>query len=93
MRLLIKPGAQISLDPNGKGNTAADESNLTGESHAVGKSIGDSCWPAPSISGCGRSRRGRGPRRKPRCKKSSRHKGSQQRKAPAQQFTDKVSTY
>jgi Cd2+/Zn2+-exporting ATPase len=41
-RLLIKPGAQFPVDAEiAKGNTAADESNLTGEAAPVEKIIGD----------------------------------------------------
>lgn len=42
MKLRIKPGAQFPVDAEVcKGNTAADESNLTGEATPVEKSIGD----------------------------------------------------
>src|SRR5882672_3131631 len=42
MRLLIKPGAQFPVDGEiVKGQTAADESNLTGEATPVEKTIGD----------------------------------------------------
>src|SRR5215469_6444083 len=42
MRLLIKPGAQFPVDSEiVKGNTAADESNLTGEATPVKKAVGD----------------------------------------------------
>src|SRR6185295_12238731 len=41
-RLLIKPGAQFPVDAEiAKGETAADESNLTGEAAPVEKKIGD----------------------------------------------------
>ncbi len=41
-RLLIKPGAQFPVDAEiAKGNTAADESNLTGEAAPVEKNVGD----------------------------------------------------
>src|SRR3989475_386458 len=43
MRLLIKPGEQFPADAEiNKGRTAADESNLTGESTPVDKAVGDS---------------------------------------------------
>ena len=42
MRLLIKPGAQFPVDGEiVKGQTAADESNLTGEATPVEKQVGD----------------------------------------------------
>ena len=58
MRLLIKPGAQFPVDAEiVKGQTAADESNLTGEATPVEKSIGDNVlagtlnlWGAVEVS-------------------------------------------
>jgi Zn2+/Cd2+-exporting ATPase len=42
MRLLIKPGAQFPVDAEiAKGQTASDESNLTGEATPVEKRVGD----------------------------------------------------
>jgi Cd2+/Zn2+-exporting ATPase len=42
MRLLVKPGEQYPVDAEVvKGSTASDESNLTGESAPVEKSVGD----------------------------------------------------
>src|SRR5208283_411744 len=42
MRLLIKPGAQFPVDGEiARGQTASDESNLTGESNPVEKTVGD----------------------------------------------------
>src|SRR4029079_3810105 len=42
MRLLIKPGAQFPVDGEiVKGQTASDESNLTGEAAPVEKRVGD----------------------------------------------------
>ena len=42
MRLLVKPGAQFPVDAEiVKGQTASDESNLTGEATPVDKAIGD----------------------------------------------------
>jgi len=95
MRLLIKPGAQFPVDAEiAKGNTAADESNLTGEATPVGKNIGDialagtiNLWGAVEVIVA-----------RPAAESSLQKivtliKEAQQRKAPAQQFTDKVSTY
>jgi Cd2+/Zn2+-exporting ATPase len=95
MRLLIKPGAQFPVDAEiAKGNTAADESNLTGEATPVEKNIGDialagtiNLWGAVEVVVA-----------RPAAESSLQKivtliKEAQQRKAPAQQFTDKVSTY
>jgi Cd2+/Zn2+-exporting ATPase len=95
MRLLIKPGAQFPVDAEiAKGSTAADESNLTGEATPVAKNVGDTAlagtinlWGAVEVTVV-----------RPAAE-SSLHKiitlikEAQQRKAPAQQFTDKFSTY
>jgi Cd2+/Zn2+-exporting ATPase len=95
MRLLIKPGAQFPVDAEiAKGSTAADESNLTGEATPVEKKIGDitlagtiNLWGAVEVVVA-----------RPAAESSLQKivtliKDAQQRKAPAQQFTDKVSTY
>jgi len=95
MRLLIKPGAQFPVDAEmAKGNTAADESNLTGEATPVGKSIGDivlagtiNLWGAVEVVVT-----------RPAAESSLQKiitliKDAQQQKAPAQQFTDQFSTY
>jgi Cd2+/Zn2+-exporting ATPase len=95
MRLLIRPGAQFPVDAEiAKGNTAADESNLTGEATPVGKNIGDivlagtiNLWGVVEVVVA-----------RPVAESSLQKivtliKEAQQRKAPAQQFTDKVSTY
>jgi len=95
MRLLIKPGAQFPVDADiVKGSTAADESNLTGEAVPVEKTVGDTVlsgtinlWGAVEAVVT-----------KPAAESSLQRiitliKEAQQRKAPAQQFTDKVSTY
>jgi Cd2+/Zn2+-exporting ATPase len=94
MRLLIKPGAQFPVDGEiAKGNSAADESNLTGEATPAEKKVGDTAlagtinlWGAVEVIVT-----------RP-ASESSLHKiitlikEAQQRKAPAQQFTDKFST-
>ena len=95
MRLLIKPGAQFPVDAEiAKGSTAADESNLTGEATPVGKNIGDTTlagtinlWGAVEVMVT-----------RPVDESSLQKiitliKDAQQRKAPAQQFTDQFSTY
>jgi Cd2+/Zn2+-exporting ATPase len=95
MRLLIKPGAQFPVDGEiAKGSTAADESNLTGEATPVEKKIGDTVlagtinlWGAVEVTVA-----------RPAAESSLQKiitliKEAQQRKAPAQQFADKFSTY
>ena len=94
MRLLIKPGAQFPVDGEiAKGSSAADESNLTGEATPVKKSVGDTAlagtinlWGAVEVVVT-----------RPAAESSLQKiitliKEAQQRKAPAQQFTDKFST-
>jgi len=94
-RLLIKPGAQFPVDAEiAKGGTAADESNLTGEAAPVEKSIGDhvlagtiNLWGAVEVVVT-----------RPAAESSLQKiitliREAQQRKAPAQQFADKFSTF
>jgi Zn2+/Cd2+-exporting ATPase len=95
MKLLIKPGAQFPLDAEiAKGSTAADESNLTGESAPVEKKVGDAVlagtinlWGAVEVVVA-----------KPAAESSLQKiitliREAQQQKAPAQQFADKFSTF
>ena len=95
MRLLIKPGAQFPVDAEiAKGSTAADESNLTGEATPLGKNVGDTTlagtmnlWGAVEVIVT-----------RPAAESSLQKiitliKDAQQRKAPAQQFTDRFGTY
>ncbi len=95
MRLLIKPGAQFPVDAEiAKGSTAADESNLTGEATPVEKKIGDTAlagtinlWGAVEVTVT-----------RPAAESALQKiitliKEAQQQKAPAQQFTDKFSTF
>ena len=94
MRLLVKPGAQFPVDAElVKGQTASDESNLTGEVAPVAKAIGDTVlagtinlWGAVEVLVL-----------RPVAESSLQKiihliKEAQQRKAPAQQFTDRFST-
>ena len=94
-RLLIKPGTQFPVDAEiVRGSTAADESNLTGESAPVEKKIGDlalagtiNLWGAVEVLAA-----------RPAAESSLQKiikliKDAQQQKAPAQQFADKFSTY
>ena len=95
MKLLIKPGSQFPVDAEiAKGSTAADESNLTGEATPVGKNVGDAVlagtinlWGAVEVMVT-----------KPAVESALQKiitliREAQQRKAPAQQFTDKFSTF
>ena len=94
MRLLVKPGAQFPMDADiVKGQTAADESNLTGEAVPVEKTVGDSVlsgtinlWGAVEVTVI-----------RPVAESALQKiihliREAQQRKAPAQQFTDKFGT-
>src|SRR5258706_3761269 len=94
-RLLIKPGAQFPVDAEiAKGETAADESALTGEAAPVEKRIGDTVlagtlnlWGAVETLVL-----------RPAAESSLQKiihliKEAQQQKAPAQRFTDRFSTY
>jgi Cd2+/Zn2+-exporting ATPase len=95
MRLLVKPGSQFPVDAEiVKGETAADESNLTGEAGPVAKGIGDNVlagtinlWGAVEAVAL-----------RPAAESSLQKiirliKEAQQQKAPAQQFTDRFGTY
>ena len=95
MRLLVKPGAQFPVDAEiVKGQTASDESNLTGEATPVAKAIGDSVlagtinlWGAVELVVL-----------RPVAESALQKiihliKDAQQRKAPAQQFTDRFGAF
>ncbi|HEU5125021.1 MAG TPA: cation-translocating P-type ATPase [Verrucomicrobiae bacterium] len=95
MQLLVKPGAQFPVDAEiTKGKTSADESNLTGEATPVDKNVGDTVlagtinlWGAVEASVLR-------PAAESALQKIIRLiKEAQHQKAPAQQFTDKFSTY
>ena len=94
MRLLIKPGEQFPVDGEiARGNTATDESNLTGEATPVEKKIGDNTlagtinlWGAVEVVVT-----------RPAAESSLQKiitliREAQQQKAPAQMFADKFST-
>jgi Cd2+/Zn2+-exporting ATPase len=94
-RLLIKPDAQFPVDGEVvKGQTASDESNLTGEAAPVEKRIGDTVlsgtlnlWGAVEVVV---SR----PLEESSLQKIIRLiREAQRQKAPAQQFTDRFSSY
>jgi Cd2+/Zn2+-exporting ATPase len=95
MRLLLKPGEQFPVDGEiVKGQTASDESNLTGEATPVEKKVGDNVlagtinlWGAVEVAVTRAA------------KESSLQKiiqliqDAQRQKAPAQQFTDKFGAW
>jgi Zn2+/Cd2+-exporting ATPase len=95
MRLLIKPGAQFPVDAEiFKGRSASDESNLTGEATPVEKAVGDTVlagtlnlWGAVEVTVL------RPARESALQKIIQLIREAQQRKAPAQQFTDKFGTF
>jgi Cd2+/Zn2+-exporting ATPase len=93
-RLLIKPGAQFPVDAEiARGNTAADESNLTGEAAPVEKTVGDpalagtlNLWGAVEVIVL-----------RPAAESALQKiitliREAQHQKAPAQMFADKFST-
>ncbi len=95
VRLLIKPGEQFPADAEiVKGASAADESNLTGEAAPVEKTVGDTVlagtinqWGAVEVIVL-----------RPAAESALQKiikliKEAQQRKAPAQRFADRFSTY
>jgi Cd2+/Zn2+-exporting ATPase len=95
LRLLIKPGAQFPVDAEiARGQTAADESNLTGEATPVEKAIGDTVlagtinlWGAVEAIAL-----------RPAAESALQRiirliKEAQHQKAPSQQFTDRFGTY
>ena len=95
MRLLIKPGSLFPVDGEvAKGATAADESNLTGESTPVEKNVGEivlagtiNLWGAVEMIVT-----------KPAAESALQRiikliREAQQQKAPSQKFTDKFSTW
>jgi Cd2+/Zn2+-exporting ATPase len=95
MRLLVRPGAQFPVDGEVvKGQTAADESNLTGEATPVSKGVGDTVlsgtlnqWGVVEVSVL-----------RPAAESALQRiikliQEAQQNKAPTQRFTDRVSTY
>jgi Zn2+/Cd2+-exporting ATPase len=94
MKLLIKPGEQFPVDGEIiKGQTAADESNLTGEAAPVEKAIGDTVlagtlnhWGVVEVSVLRRAQES--------ALQKIIHliKEAQHLKAPSQRFTDKFGT-
>ena len=93
MRLIVKPGSQFPVDAEvAKGQTAADEANLTGEATPVEKAVGDTAlggtlnlWGAVEVTAL-----------RPAADSALHRiitliKDAQQQKAPAQRFTDRFS--
>jgi Zn2+/Cd2+-exporting ATPase len=95
MRLLIKPGAQFPVDAEvASGQTACDESNLTGEATPVEKSVGDNVlagtmnlWGAVEVTAL------RSVQESSLQKIVHLIKEAQNQKAPVQQFADKYGSY
>ena len=95
MRLLVKPGAQFPVDAEVvKGQTASDESNLTGEATPVEKRVGDHVLAGTiNLWGAVETLVLRGAAESALQKIIRLIKEAQHQKAPAQQFTDKFGTY
>ena len=95
LRLLVKPGAQFPVDAEiVKGQTASDESNLTGEATPVEKRVGDTVlagtinmWGAVEVTVL------RAASESALQKIIKLIKDAQRQKAPSQQFTDRFSSY
>jgi Cd2+/Zn2+-exporting ATPase len=94
MRLLIKPGAQFPVDLEiAAGETAADESNLTGESAPVAKGVGDTALAGTiNLWGAVQALVLRPAAESSLQKIIALIREAQQQKAPAQRFTDRFST-
>jgi Cd2+/Zn2+-exporting ATPase len=95
MRLLIKPGAQFPVDAEIlKGQTASDESNLTGESAPVEKKVGDIVLSGTmNLWGAVEALVLRAVAESSLQKIIHLIREAQRQKAPAQQFTDRFSSY
>ena len=94
MRLLIKPDSQFPVDAEiAKGQTASDESNLTGEATPVEKKIGDPVLAGTlNLSGAVEVTVSRAASESALQKIIHLIKEAQHLKAPAQRFTDKFGT-
>ena len=95
MRLLVRPGAQFPVDAEiVKGSTAADESNLTGEATPVDKNVGDAALAGTlNLWGVVEAVVTRPAAESSLQKIVKLIREAQQQKAPAQQFTDRFSTF
>ncbi len=94
MRLLIKPGAQFPVDGEiVKGQTASDESNLTGEATPVEKSVGDTMLAGTmNLWGAVEAVVTRAAKESSLQKIIQLIREAQQQKAPSQRFTDRFGT-
>ncbi len=94
MCLLIKPGSQFPVDADVvKGQTAADESNLTGESAPVEKGVGDTVLAGTiNLWGAVEANVLRPAAESALQKIIHLIKEAQRQKAPSQRFTDQFST-
>ncbi len=95
MRLLVKPGAQFPVDAEIlKGQTATDESNLTGEATPVDKRVGDTVMSGTmNLWGAVEAGVLRPAAESALQKIIHLIKEAQRQKAPAQRFTDAFSSY
>ncbi len=95
LRLLIKPGVQFPVDAEiAKGQTAADESTLTGEATPVDKAVGDTVLAGTiNLWGAVEAVVLRSATESALQKIIRLIKDAQQQKAPSQQFTDRFSAY
>jgi Zn2+/Cd2+-exporting ATPase len=95
MRVLIKPGAQFPVDAEIlKGQTAADESNLTGEATPVDKRVGDTVLSGTmNLWGAVEAGVLRPVAESALQKIIHLIKEAQRQKAPSQRFTDIFSSY
>ncbi len=95
IKMLIKPGAQFPVDAEiVKGQTASDESNLTGEASPVEKNVGDTVLAGTiNLWGAVEAVVLRPAAESALQKIIHLIREAQHQKAPAQQFTDKFSSY
>jgi Cd2+/Zn2+-exporting ATPase len=94
MRLLIKPGELFPVDAEiAKGETASDESNLTGEATPVSKAEGDPVYAGTlNLWGVVEALVSRPPQESALQKIIRLIQSAQRNKAPAQRLTDKFGT-
>jgi Cd2+/Zn2+-exporting ATPase len=94
-RLLVRPGSQFPVDAEVvKGNTASDESNLTGEAAPVEKGVGDTVLAGTmNLWGAVEAVVLRPASESSLSKIIRLIRDAQQQKAPAQQFTDRFGSW